>query len=303
MYPILSNTELLNQTTLLFVHRVKYCEMHRHEALEILWVLKGSIQVDVNETRHLLHNGDLLFINRLDHHQVQAVSDDNLILCLQHRFSKPFTVSSINENQNPVLKARENELRSLLAHMWWEQHYKADYWLLAFEHHLLALQLELSRYFIQLTTHSKDLLEAENDRRIQNILSFLQNNYQQPITLASLVEQFGLTESYFSHYFKTKTGSTLIRYLSQIRLEACLSDLLQTKRTISDIALTSGFPSIKAFNTAFRREYQLTPSEFREKESQQASTISGHAYASFDTNNIQQLLAPWLKKSAIFMNN
>jgi AraC-like DNA-binding protein len=267
MYPILSNTELLNQITVLFVHRVKYCEMHRHEALEILWVLKGAIQVKVNETHHLLHRGDLLFINRLDHHQVQAVSDDNLVLCLQHRFVQPFPVLVINEESNPVRRSRQNELRSLLAHMWWEKYYKADYWQLAFEQNLLALQLELCRYFIQPATHSTTL-DVGDDKRIRNILSFLQHSYQQPITLPRLAKQFALTESYLSHYFKAKTGSTLLRYLSQIRLEACLNDLLQTKLTISDIALASGFPSIKAFNTAFRREYQLTPSEFRDRQSQ-----------------------------------
>ncbi|EAR08442.1 helix-turn-helix transcriptional regulator [Reinekea blandensis] len=302
MYPIVSASELLQQTTRLFIHRVQACGLHRHQATEALWVLQGAIRVQVNDHQYSLRDGDLLFINADDHHATEAASDDNLVLCLQHRFEELVNVSVAPGTSNPVLKARLNDLRTTLAHLWWEQKYQPAHWQLATENGLAQLQLILLRYF---SSASPAPAESRDDAswRIQQITRYLEAHYREPISLTSLSEHFGLSETYLSHYFKDKTGSTLVRWLTQLRLERCLPDLIQTDSTVAELALEHGFPSIKAFNSAFKREYQCTPSEFRQQQQSAPSTPAGVHYGRFDTTGIDALMMPWLKKTDLFLDD
>lgn len=302
MYPIVSSQELLQQRTQLFVHRVQVCGMHRHLAMEALWVLQGSIRVQVNDRQQTLNAGDLLFINGNEHHATEAASDDNLVFCLQHRFADSFSVDLSSAQKNPVLNARQNDLRKILAHLWWEQKHQPIHWQLASDTYLARLQLILQRYFstdVQLDSESG----GQENWRIQQIMRFLESNHRETISLPQLAEQFGLSESYLSHFFKDQTGTSLLSWLRHLRLECALSDLVQTDSAISEVALARGFPSIKAFNTAFKREYRCTPSEFRERQKAEPVPVTGLNYGSYDSSSVEALMMPWLEKSELFLDD
>lgn len=302
MYPIVSSPELLQQSTQLFVHRVQACGMHRHQAVEALWVIQGSIRVQVNDRQHSLNAGDLLFINANDHHATEAASEDNLVLCLQHRFPESLSIEISPEQTNPVMKARQNDIRTVLAHLWWEHKYQQSHWQFASETLLSRLQLILLRYFSVAPSDAPAPADAES-WRIQQITRYLEKNHRENISLSGLAEQFGLSESYLSHYFKDQTGSTLVRWLTQLRLERSLSDLVQTDTAISELALNRGFPSIKSYNSAFKREYHCTPSEFRQRQQAEPPPTAGRQYARFDATGVEALMVPWLKKSELFLDD
>lgn len=301
MYPIVSTPELLQHSTQLFVHRVQTCALHRHQAVEALWILQGAIRVQVHNRQHSLNQGDILFINANDHHATEAASDDNLVLCLQHRFTDLQSVVVSPQPANPVLLARQNDIRSMLAHLWWEQKHQSIHWQRASETFLARLQLALMRYFTAAESGTPTPL-PHGSLRIQQIIRHLENHYRESQTLSGLAKHFSISESYLSHYFKTQTGSTLVRWLTQLRLERCLTDLVQTDTAISELALDHGFRSIKAFNLAFKREYQCTPSEFRKRQAQtQSRHTAGRQYAPFSDSAVDTLITPWLNRTELFL--
>lgn len=72
-----------------------------------------------------------------------------------------------------------------------------------------------------------------------------------------------MSPSALSHFFKTRTGKTLIDYLLDIRLGAASRALVDSTQTISEICYNCGFNNISNFNRSFKKNKGMTPSEFR----------------------------------------
>lgn len=104
-----------------------------------------------------------------------------------------------------------------------------------------------------------------NMQMIQETLTFIERNYMNNISLESIAEAFHFNSSYFSTMFKKHTGTNFTDYLSRIRLEKARELLVQSDKRIYDIAGKIGYNDVKYFNKVFKKEYGLTPEEFRRK--------------------------------------
>ena len=297
---LLNRAEILEEESRIFAHCVTQCDLHHHDAHECLWVVKGRIRVQVMDEILLLQEGDVLFINKALPHATQSTEEDNLVLCLQYNFVGVALDTSPIKNWSLVQKNMLPEIKRLMAHLWWEQHYKADHWQQAQASFLAQLGLLFVRYFPSINAMKTDSLEST--LLMNDLLRQITLRYQEHISLSLLAEERGLSEAYLSRYFKAKVGETFLRYLTLYRLEKSLSDLAQKpKKAISDIALDHGFPSVKAFNTAFRREYDCTPTEFRLKRESVTLVNVGQAYAGVDLVILKQRIVPWLDKSFLYL--
>lgn len=105
------------------------------------------------------------------------------------------------------------------------------------------------------------------DRRgkdaISRLVSYIEDNYQERITLADLAHRTGYNASYISQLFKGKLGINFSEYLLRVRLTAATAELSTSDARISDIAAAHGFSDLKSFNTAFRKTFGKTPAEYR----------------------------------------
>ena len=78
--------------------------------------------------------------------------------------------------------------------------------------------------------------------------------------MATLV---GLSPAYFSHHFKTVTEMTFVRFLSCLRMEHALSDLVSMDISVTDAALRNGFANVRAFFASCKRVFGLTPMQLK----------------------------------------
>ena len=78
------------------------------------------------------------------------------------------------------------------------------------------------------------------DDRLKGIIAFIEQHYDEPLTLEEVANKFYLSFSYFSRYFKKQLGIGFTRYIMNIRLKHSLKDLLYTKDSITHIALKHG---------------------------------------------------------------
>ena len=104
--------------------------------------------------------------------------------------------------------------------------------------------------------------------RFEMLKSYIDRNYSQDISLETLAELFGLTESYMSRLFKTRIGVTFQAYLKQVRMEKAKELLLSGEDKISEIAKKTGYRSIQYFYLVFKQYYGITPAELIRKEEQ-----------------------------------
>ncbi|HHV97446.1 MAG TPA: response regulator [Clostridiaceae bacterium] len=100
-------------------------------------------------------------------------------------------------------------------------------------------------------------------RTIEDIILYLQNNYNQEITIEFLASQVYLTPNYLCNLFKKETGKTINQYITEIRIEKSKEMLANTYKNIEEIANEVGYNDARYFSKLFRKIVGKTPSEFR----------------------------------------
>jgi len=110
---------------------------------------------------------------------------------------------------------------------------------------------------------------ALNDKKtntyISEIVDYINDYYQDDLTLSNIAEKFHLNPSYLSDLFSKSMGLTFSNYLTGVRIEKATQFLLYTDYSLETIAEKTGFNNYRQFIRAFKRMCSETPSEFRNK--------------------------------------
>ncbi len=112
----------------------------------------------------------------------------------------------------------------------------------------------------------------ENKNLIDKAIGFIQKNPKDNLSLQSIADNAGFSLTYFDAIFRQHTGYTPVEYSRIYKLTRSALELRRTKKNILDIALDFGYASPESFTRAFKNFYSITPSEYREKYSNEAVT-------------------------------
>ncbi|MDD3153988.1 MAG: AraC family transcriptional regulator [Victivallaceae bacterium] len=105
---------------------------------------------------------------------------------------------------------------------------------------------------------------TENYLTLSGIIDFVNRNYLHDINLAMIAEKQHLSEKYLSRFFRRETGTPLIRYINNLRVEKARRLLMEHREwNITEIASRCGFCDASYFTRVFRRTLHLSPSDFR----------------------------------------
>ena len=97
----------------------------------------------------------------------------------------------------------------------------------------------------------------------QDVLSYIDMNYEKNITLQDIAYQFGINYSYFSQLFKKVLGLSFAEYLTNIRLMKACQLLSDTYMQVIDVAEAVGIFDYHYFCKVFKKNYAMTPSQYR----------------------------------------
>lgn len=106
--------------------------------------------------------------------------------------------------------------------------------------------------------------KAANLKLIRTITDVIDKEYDQDLSLEGIAERVYLTPSYLSYLFKKETGQSLIRYITQVRMDKAVELLNTTNMKIVDIYKKLGYRSSTYFIQTFRNYHGVTPAKFRE---------------------------------------
>ena len=101
-------------------------------------------------------------------------------------------------------------------------------------------------------------------RTLRRVLDHVESNLDSLLTVACLAKISGLSECRFAHNFKYATGLPPHQYVIQMRLRRAKEMLRSTNLAVLDIANAVGYVSVSRFNSLFRRELGITPSDYRD---------------------------------------
>lgn len=94
----------------------------------------------------------------------------------------------------------------------------------------------------------------------------MREHYSEDLKLSEVATVFGYSAEYLSRMFKKYAKINFKTYLQDIRMTYAYRDLMNTDKTISQIALEHGFCDSRGFAKEFRKRYNVLPSESRKRE-------------------------------------
>ncbi|MCD8020162.1 MAG: helix-turn-helix domain-containing protein [Clostridiales bacterium] len=255
--------------------------IHYHENFEMLYVVSGKLEISVEEDTYQLTSGDVLVVNANRKHSYDSSRD-----FVAGRFLISYRKMQELLGQNYVLfwcnstidnNAAYENLRRIVVQLFNQSLRKnKNSTLYVNSLHYQILHILAENFLLT----EKDVMDKEtqmrtrNDDRMQEIFSYICSNYHQNIILDDLSKHLYLSPTYVSRYIKQKCGFTFGELLNTVRLERAMEDLLYTNDSIMKIALGNGFANLAAYNKAFKKAYQMTPSEFRKSRKSKTKEIS-----------------------------
>ncbi|MES2264158.1 MAG: AraC family transcriptional regulator [Pseudomonadota bacterium] len=99
--------------------------------------------------------------------------------------------------------------------------------------------------------------------KVNAVLSYITENYRDPISAEALAEQLGMSLSKFSRFFRKTTGNSFTDFVSRLRINKACQLLMNTDQYVTNVCYDVGFLNVANFNRRFLQIKGVTPKEFR----------------------------------------
>ena len=103
----------------------------------------------------------------------------------------------------------------------------------------------------------------KKDIRVQEVLAWIDSNYNEDISLDDIAERMGLSTTYASKQIKAYTGTNVVNYINNVRIEHAKELLENTTMSSNEIGTHVGFRYSQSFIRSFNKIVGMTPGDYR----------------------------------------
>ena len=256
--------------------------IHWHEEMEITLIREGSSNYRVGQSRFRTEAGDLILGPPYCLHSAfeiagQKMVSDSLVFHPDFlgaggadlsalKYLRPLAEGRLSAQ--PVIRAgeegyeeiREGFLQALAVFLEKEPYYELE-----LREKLLRVLLLLFRCgYIRESGESRH--SQESRQQLIAVLQYIGEHYTEKLQIGELASRSGFSESHFMNLFRKHVGMTCTQYMNRYRIRKAAEALEETEAPVMEIAMDHGFDNISYFNLQFRREFGMTPGQFRKRQ-------------------------------------
>lgn len=259
--------------------------MHKHDFIEIVYVISGSARHYMGEYIYEVHKGDLVIVNYGTAHTFIPIEDsaehfstydllfttelfeitgigkyDFSSLASSYLFYSVFSDSEPLRNSMNLIRSNSKEFSDIFGRIYSEYSHRRNGFMSMIRAYLIELITLIFREF-----DKKSISDTTREQRevVSKAIDYMKHNYNTRINLDSIVSDIFLSKDYFRQLFKKTTGMSVTDFIQQTRIEEACKLLVSTDRTVYDIAGDCGFTDIKFFYKTFKKITGKTPGEFK----------------------------------------
>lgn len=245
--------------------------LHYHREFELLYATKGSLTIQIDENTYILQEGEGVFINsgllhvikaeNNDEHAFIAVVFDYSIICskkdiIYFKYIKPLIDGEIQINLTLDRYACKM-IKKISDSFIGNNH--------GYELHIKQLLTDIIYNIVKNSSSITHTNQNPKSILIKNVLDYIENNYEKQISLIDMAEHAHISKEYLCRIFSSMYDTTPVEYLNRYRIRQSTGELLNTHRTISNIAISHGFNNSSYYNKLFLRYIGCTPSEYKKR--------------------------------------
>lgn len=250
---------------------------HWHLECELIYVQTGEVTVSHNNTAYHLQKEDCIFINSGEIHYIKG-SEDSITDILMFDTA---LLGNISPKHFQLLYPRLRHHYPVMEYF----HAIRDELKKKKEFYDVKVSCLMTDFIIDIFRHEplceqKQLKDSSSIENYKNLLSEIEEKCSY-ITFEDACDFMGLSKPYFSRFFKNISGMTFSQYLNIIRLEKAIQLLNHNTENLSitQIASSCGFDTIRHFNRVFKDFTGLSPRQLPEN-----YVLSSHSVRSMKKN-------------------
>ncbi len=258
---------------------------HWHPEIELTWIMSGQLEYFVNDKKYLLSEGEGLFGNSNSLHSgyMKDQTECSYVSVTFHpRFIYGYENSLLQTKYVDFITANESwHSLKLQKDVGWHQDILAQIKSIYQLSQSLAPDFELQVHLIltgvwqKLYQYYSSLPASEQQpqkhlARLKDILSFIQENYTQELTLNEIADHVNICKSECCRFFKKYMKMTIFDYILFLRIQNSLA-LLREGESVTKIASMTGFSSPAYYGQIFKRYMGCSPSRYRKEHMEEAA--------------------------------
>lgn len=251
---------------------------HWHSELEIVYTLKGNSVHYIDGKRHCAVPGSLFVTNSESIHKIFTDSQPEdgeevfaVVLLVRYEFVEKLAENMREKYFMTEVHSDSGQIHRIMTDMLELEKRKQEegefVWLKQ-----TGLLFELFYYLCRDALVMRDSVlpinNQKNLERLRGIMTYVKEHYQEPITQKEVADRFYFTKEYFARFFKKNTGMTFGGYLNKYRVYRAAEEILNTDRSMLDIAVNCGFSDSRGLIRAFHSVYGTTPLQYRKMKGQ-----------------------------------
>ena len=231
-------------------------DAHRHAHANLVCLVRGSYEETIGRTTHACGGRSVVVkpageehSNRYGARGADCVIVEALPPTLRQLGGLATLFDSVSHLREPATALLTQELCAELA--------GAD----------SASSLTIESLAIELVARAARLTirERATTAVLQRARDFLHANFQENVTLSSLADAVGRHSTHVARMFRREHGCSVGAYVRRLRLDRAASELVESDRPISTIAVDTGFYDHPHFCRLFKARFGMAPAEFRAK--------------------------------------
>lgn len=247
-------------------------DTHSHSFYEIFFLINGTCLLQIGKEHYTLKAGNLAIISPNTPHRTSYANtataervslefSENYLNWLCKNWGEHWILEKLKSN---VFEPAESEsrniefiLNNINAETKKDELFKNEFIELLFS--------ELMLYIIRCNRYSliNDTPKITYNRNIELAIDYINANFKRKISLEEVANMLHLNPSYFSKQFKTVNGVGFSEYIANLRIVQSEKLLLETNKSITEIAFECGFENSNYYGDVFKKLNHVSPSEFR----------------------------------------
>lgn len=115
--------------------------------------------------------------------------------------------------------------------------------------------------------------KEHDDEEIKRAQNFIEENYQDKISVDQLADNSAISRRSFERRFKKATNNTVMEYIQRVKIEAAKRNFESSRKNITEVMYDVGYTDTKAFRDVFKKITGLTPIEYRNKYNKRPAAV------------------------------